>query len=101
MQAGRLSALPASQARAGFPRRRAARWGASALVTFASLSGIVVAALVTGLYVRARRAHVAGLTERAVWLELERDPQALLATAAERARISREMPDVVATASRS
>jgi hypothetical protein len=74
---------------------------ASALVTFASLSGIVVAALVTGLYVRARRAHVAGLTERAVWLELERDQQALLATVAERARISREMPDVVATASRS
>jgi signal transduction histidine kinase len=74
----------------------AARWGASAMVTFASLSGAVVAALVTGLYFRARRAHVAGLVERAARLEFERDQQALLAAAAERARISREMHDVVA-----
>jgi len=74
----------------------AARWGASALVTFASLSGAVVAALVTGLYVRARRAHVASLVERAARMEFERDQQALLAAAAERARISREMHDVVA-----
>ena len=73
-----------------------ARWGASALATFASLSGAVVAALVTGLYVRARRAHVASLVERAARLEFERDQQALLAAAAERARISREMHDVVA-----
>jgi signal transduction histidine kinase len=74
----------------------AGRWGASALVTFASLSGAVVAAFVTGLYVRARRAHVASLVERAARLEFERDQQALLAAAAERARISREMHDVVA-----
>jgi signal transduction histidine kinase len=69
---------------------------ASALVTFASLSGAVVAAFVSGLYVRARRAHVAGLVERAARLEFERDQQALLAATAERARISREMHDVVA-----
>jgi signal transduction histidine kinase len=74
----------------------AARWGESALVTFASLSGAVVAALVSGLYVRARRAHVTSLVERAARLELERDQQALLAAAAERARISREMHDVLA-----
>jgi signal transduction histidine kinase len=74
----------------------AGRWGASAPVTFASLSGAVVAALVTGLYVRARRAHVASLVERAARLEFERDQQALLAAAAERARVSREMHDVVA-----
>jgi signal transduction histidine kinase len=74
----------------------AVRWGASALVTFTSLSGVVVAALVSGLYVRARRAHVAGLVERAARLEFERDHQVLLAAAAERARISREMHDVVA-----
>jgi signal transduction histidine kinase len=74
----------------------AVRWGASALATFASLSGVVVAALVSGLYVRARRAHVAGLVERAARLEFERDQQALLAAAAERAQISREMHDVVA-----
>lgn len=74
----------------------AVRWGTSAPVTFASLSGVVVAALVCGLYVRARRAHVAGLVERAARLEFERDQQARLAAAAERARISREMHDVVA-----
>jgi signal transduction histidine kinase len=74
----------------------AARWGESALATFAFLSGLVVAALASGLYVRARRSYVAGLVERAARLEFERDQQALLAAAAERARISREMHDVVA-----
>lgn len=74
----------------------AARWGQSALATFAFLAGMVVAALASGLYVRARRAHVAGLVERAARLEFERDQQALLAAAAERDRISREMHDVVA-----
>jgi signal transduction histidine kinase len=74
----------------------AARWGESALGTLAFLSGVVVAALVSGLYVRARRSHVASLVERAARLEVERDQQALLAVAAERARISREMHDVVA-----
>jgi signal transduction histidine kinase len=74
----------------------AVRWGESALVTFASLSGVVVAALVSGWYVQARRAYVASLVERAARLERERDQQALLAAAAERARISREMHDVVA-----
>jgi len=74
----------------------AARWGESALATFAFLSGLVVAALVSGLYVRARRLYVGGLVERAARLEFERDQQALLAAAAERARISREMHDVVA-----
>jgi signal transduction histidine kinase len=74
----------------------AARWGESALATFAFLSGLVVAALASGLYARARRMHIAGLVERAAQLELERDQQALLAAAAERARISREMHDVVA-----
>jgi signal transduction histidine kinase len=74
----------------------AARWGESGPATFAFLSGLVVAALASGLYVRARRLHVAGLVERAARLEFERDQQALLAAAAERARISREMHDVVA-----
>jgi signal transduction histidine kinase len=74
----------------------AIRWGKSPLATVAPLSGVVVAALVSGLYVRARRAHVASLVDRAARLEFERDQQALLAAAAERARISREMHDVVA-----
>jgi signal transduction histidine kinase len=74
----------------------AARWGESALATFAFLSGLVVAALVSGLYIRARRAHIASLVERAARLEFERDQQALLAATAERARLSREMHDVMA-----
>jgi signal transduction histidine kinase len=74
------------------------RWStsASALRTFAFLSGLVVAALVSGIYFRARRAHVASLVERAARLELERDQQARLAAAAERARIAREMHDIIA-----
>jgi signal transduction histidine kinase len=74
----------------------AARWGESAIATFAFLSGLVAAALALGLCTRARRTHVASLVERAARLECERDQQALLAAAAERARISREMHDVVA-----
>jgi signal transduction histidine kinase len=74
----------------------AARSGTSVLATFASLSGALVAALASGLYIGARRAQVTGLVERASRLEFERDQQALLAAAAERARISREMHDVVA-----
>jgi signal transduction histidine kinase len=74
------------------------RWSPSdsALRTFALLSGVVVASLISGIYSRARRAHVAGLLERATRLELERDQQARLAAAAERARIAREMHDVIA-----
>jgi signal transduction histidine kinase len=74
------------------------RWstGDSALRTFALLSGVVVASLISGIYFRARRAHVASLMERATRLELERDQQARLAAAAERARIAREMHDVIA-----
>jgi signal transduction histidine kinase len=76
----------------------AAQWspGEPAIATFALLSGVVVAALVSGLYFRARRSHVASLVERAARLEFERDQQALLAATAERARISREMHDVMA-----
>jgi signal transduction histidine kinase len=74
------------------------RWSTSdsALRTFALLSGVVVASFISGIYVRARRAHVASLVERATRLELERDQQARLAAAAERARIAREMHDVIA-----
>jgi signal transduction histidine kinase len=75
-----------------------ARWTTShsALRTLALLSGVVVAALVSGIYVRARRAHVASLEERAQRLEIERDQHARLAAAAERARIAREMHDIIA-----
>jgi signal transduction histidine kinase len=60
------------------------------------LTGMLAGALGLGLYAAASRAHVAGLRERAAALERERDQQAELAAAAERARIAREMHDVVA-----
>ena len=74
----------------------AVRLDQSPFAAFAFLSGLVVAALVSGLYVRTRRSHLAGLVERAARLEFERDQQALLAATAERTRISREMHDVIA-----
>jgi signal transduction histidine kinase len=60
------------------------------------LSGMATAAGVLGTNVRHRRELLAGLEERAARLELERDQQAQLSTAAERARIAREMHDIVA-----
>jgi signal transduction histidine kinase len=76
----------------------AARWsnGRSQLYLIVLLSGMGVAAGVLGLNVRTRRAYLDSLRDRAERLERDRDQQALIATAAERARIAREMHDVVA-----
>jgi signal transduction histidine kinase len=60
------------------------------------LSGMIAAALGLGLYSAARRAYLAELHDRAERLEREKDQQAALAAAAERARIAREMHDIVA-----
>jgi signal transduction histidine kinase len=60
------------------------------------LTGMVVAATVLGRSVQLRRAYTAALEDRAAQLEVERDQQGLIAAAAERARIAREMHDVVA-----
>jgi signal transduction histidine kinase len=60
------------------------------------LSGLAIAAYVLGTSTRTRRALVASLHERAERLERERDQQGQLAAAAERARIARELHDVVA-----
>ena len=59
------------------------------------LTGLAFAALLAGVVVRALRSQLDWLAERAERLELERDQQASLAAAAERARIAREMHDVV------
>jgi len=59
-------------------------------------TGMVAAALGLGLYAATRRAYLAELHDRADRLERERDQQGALAAAAERARIAREMHDVVA-----
>ena len=60
------------------------------------LSGLVGAALGLGLYADTRRAYLAELHDRAARLERERDQEGALAAAAERARITREMHDIVA-----
>ena len=76
----------------------AMRWssGRSLLYMIVLLSGMAVAAGVLGLNVRTRRAYLASLRDRAERLERDRDQQSVIATAAERARIAREMHDVVA-----
>ncbi|MEY2247303.1 sensor histidine kinase [Streptomyces sp. SAS_267] len=53
-------------------------------------------AWVLGDSIRTRRAYLAQLEERAARLEKEREAQAKVAVAAERARIARELHDVVA-----
>ncbi len=58
--------------------------------------GLYGAGLGLGLYSGTRRAYLAELTDRAARLERERDQQGELAAAAERARIAREMHDIVA-----
>ena len=73
------------------------RWSlaGSWLRSLVFLSGLIAAALLLGVSLRARRALVASLTERAERLEQERDQRAMIAAAAERTRIAREMHDVI------
>lgn len=66
------------------------------LLAFILLSGMTTAAGVLGVYTRTRAALLAQLRERADRLERERDQQVELGAADERARIAREMHDVVA-----
>ena len=60
------------------------------------LSGLVAAALLSGMNLRTRRAYLASVVDRAQRLERERDQQARLAVTAERTRIARELHDIVA-----
>ena len=60
------------------------------------LTGLATAAGVLGISVRARQQLVSSLHERAARLEYERDQQGQLSAAAERARIARDMHDIVA-----
>jgi signal transduction histidine kinase len=68
-------------------------WLITATILFAGPSLI---AWVLGDSMRYRRAYYANLEERAARLERDRDAQAKIAAAAERARIARELHDVVA-----
>lgn len=60
-----------------------------------TLSVVATAVTVIGTNMRTRRAHLASVEDRAVRLERERDQRAQLAVAEERARIARDMHDIV------
>lgn len=67
--------------------------GWRAFAGYALVTGVI---WIAGRYTRSRREQVADLHERARRLERERDAQARAAVAAERARIARELHDVMA-----
>jgi signal transduction histidine kinase len=60
------------------------------------ISGLITAAGFIGYNIRTRRAYLAALEDRAARLERDRDRESQIAAAAERARIAREMHDIVA-----
>jgi len=60
------------------------------------VASIFLVAWAFGLVRRSRREHLEALVDRTHRLEVERDQQAIIATAAERSRIAREMHDIVA-----
>jgi signal transduction histidine kinase len=74
------------------------RWAIehSRALYFVLLSSLLIGAFLVGAMLRTRRVYLASVEDRAARLELERDQQAQIAAAAERARIAREMHDIVA-----
>ncbi|MFY1577265.1 sensor histidine kinase [Verrucosispora sp. WMMD703] len=64
-------------------------------ITLFLVIGTSVAAVASGIAVRIRRAYLIALEDRAARLEVERDQRARLAVAEERARVAREMHDIV------
>ncbi|GCD18619.1 two-component sensor histidine kinase [Cellulomonas algicola] len=68
----------------------------SAVATTIFVWSVAAAVWAFGLARRSRRETLEALVDRATRLERERDQQAQIATAAERARIAREMHDIVA-----
>lgn len=66
------------------------------LLSLFQVTGTVTASWVIGRYVGTRRAYISSVLERAATAERERDQRALRAVGDERARISREMHDIVA-----
>ncbi|MER5748984.1 sensor histidine kinase [Streptomyces sp. NPDC002088] len=87
-----LGAASAAQLR--WPNEQTSAAGNVAVVVFQTVPFAL--AWVLGDSMRTRRAYFAQLEERAARLEKEREAQAKVAVAAERARIARELHDVVA-----
>jgi signal transduction histidine kinase len=74
------------------------RWAipSNQLLGGVTATGTVTASWVIGVYLRTRRAYLASVQERAETAERDRDRLAQIAVAAERARLAREMHDVIA-----
>ena len=89
---GGLAAAPLSQLR--WPDGASGVWGHLLFMVFMVVPFAL--AWVLGDSIRTRRAYLAQLEERADRLEREREAQSKVAVAAERARIARELHDVVA-----
>ncbi|MGH4033260.1 sensor histidine kinase [Actinomycetota bacterium Odt1-20B] len=89
---GGLCAAPLAQLR--WPERNASTFGQIFFTGFLIVPFAL--AWVLGDSIRTRRAYLAQLEERADRLEKEREAQSKVAVAAERARIARELHDVVA-----
>ncbi|MER6673895.1 sensor histidine kinase [Streptomyces sp. NPDC000983] len=87
-----LCAAPLAQLR--WPEDESSALGTVAIMIFTTVPFAL--AWVLGDSIRTRRAYFAQLEERASRLEKEREAQAKVAVAAERARIARELHDVVA-----
>ncbi|MFF7948607.1 sensor histidine kinase [Streptomyces griseorubiginosus] len=87
-----LCAAPVAQLR--WPEEHSSTLGNVAIVIFQTVPFAL--AWVLGDSIRTRRAYFAQLEERNARLEKEREAQAKVAVAAERARIARELHDVVA-----
>ena len=69
---------------------------ATGIVVSVGVGLLTLSVFALGLVKRSRRETIDALVDRARRLEVERDQQALIATAAERTRIAREMHDIVA-----
>ncbi len=74
-----------------------ARWAPEGQfpLSVVTLTAMAAVAVVAGTNMRARRAHLVSLKDRAVHLERERDRRARLAIVEERARIARDVHDIV------
>jgi signal transduction histidine kinase len=81
---------------AGVPFAVAWLWNGGPWWDLVAMGAILAATLLLGINLRTRQAYLAALEDRARRLEQEREQQARLAVATERARIAREMHDIVA-----
>jgi signal transduction histidine kinase len=93
----RIRALLATAVLEGGAAMAAIKWQPAGTVprSLLFLSAMVVAALFAGLTVASGSRYLAWMDERARRLEVERDQQAVIAAAAERTRIARDLHDIV------